>query len=452
LRSSLTTGIVLLAVLVLVLLPGCSGPEPPLNLVIVLVDTLRADHLQHHGYQRETSPRIAAEAARGQVFLRHFSTASRTGPSVASIFTGLFPRSHGVVNPLNKIDAKGLLVEAQTTLAEILALRDYRCYGYTANLNVGPRFGFAQGFIDYQLCRTGKAPELRERAGEVFDQAGEEPFFLYLHYMEPHSSYAAPPEYRQLFVDPDYAGIFDGSHQQLNDIVGNKLEPDAADGAHLEALYDQEIRYIDDEFGLLMDDLAARGLLDETLVVFIADHGEEFLEHGSALHGYTLYEDQLHVPFFVLDPRRPEPGRHETITRHVDVLPTLLDLLHIPYDGLVQGRSLVPLLDGDRDAVTGGEVLAEASLKAVKTVRKRSLRVGDWKLIEGLLKPRTLELYNLADDPGEQVDLLESRPDMAQKLRLHLDEMMADLPEAATVTTPLTDEERRKLRSLGYVK
>ncbi|MEN8008125.1 MAG: sulfatase [Candidatus Krumholzibacteriota bacterium] len=423
-----------------------------MNLIIVLVDTLRADHLHYHGYPRDTSPRIDQFAANSQVFLSHQASSSRTGPSVASIFTGLFPRSHGVINPLTSFDAKGVLNKDQTTMAEILSAQGYECFGYTANLNASGRFGFAQGFREYQLLITGSATDIRRRAVKVLGESRDRPFFLYLHFMEPHSPYHAPAGYDSLFVDPEYGGLITGRHRQLDKIVVGKLKVDDADVAQMEALYDQEIRYMDDEFGFLVDFLAEQGLGDNTLVVFIADHGEEFLEHGSALHGYTLYQEQLHVPFIIHDPSRPTGQRLDSVTRHVDVLPTLLEMLHINYDQSGQGQSLVPLLDGRDSGEEEVDVLAEVSLMAIKTVRQRSLTVGDWKLIEGIIPKETVELYDLRQDPGEQQNLAAIDSAKTEELRTRLADLLASLPAAKGTTTILSEKEIQKLRSLGYVR
>lgn len=337
------------------------------------------------------------------------------------------------------------------TLAEMLAAQGYRCFGYTANLNASSRFGFGQGFEDYQFCKSGGAPELREHALRILAEPQQQPFFLYVHYMEPHSPYAAPAAYRSLFVDPGYRGRIDGTHRQLNRIVSGEMKIDSEDGRRLEALYDQEIRYTDDEIGILLDALAAAGHDDDTIVVFIADHGEEFLDHGSVLHGYTLYQEQLHVPFFIHDPRRGQSRRIDDVTRHVDVLPTLLDLLGLAPADDIQGRSLVPRLDGSADEADVVETLAEVSLMAVKTVHQRSLRSGDWKLIDNIVPAGPVELYDLSSDPGEQVDLVTSDPATAQRLRVRLEELLASMPAAEGAETQLSEEEIRRLRSLGYV-
>jgi arylsulfatase A-like enzyme len=445
----------LVTLVIVRLISGCAqtetGPQKP-NLIIVLVDTLRSDHLHYHGYHRDTSPRIDALARDSQVFLNHYSTASRTGPAVASLFTGLHVRSHGVINPLTHFDAKGVLAEKQTTLAEILSSNGYDCFGFVSNYNASARFGFAQGFETYEYVRSTKAADLNREAFDLLGTEIRQPFFLYLHYMDPHSPYFAPGEYRSLYVDPEYRGPITGSHGQLDEIVAGRLEVDSSDVAHMEAIYDQEIRYFDDEFGRLLGFLDDQDLRENTILVFVADHGEEFLDHGSVLHGYTLYEEQLRVPFFVHDPRRRQPREIEAITRHVDVLPTLLDLLAIEYDGAHQGRSLISLLDGDPGDEAEAEVFAEASLMAVKTIRMRSLLSDGWKLIETLIPVQRVELYNIGEDGTELRDLAGEEPQVVAELRERMEELIRSYPAAGPEVVRLSEEEIEKLRALGYVK
>lgn len=434
----------------LLLMPGCTRNNRP-NLIIVLVDTLRPDHLGCYGYERHTSPQIDALADSSALFLKHYSHASRTGPAVASIFTGLHPRSHGVVNPLTYFDAKGTLSEEQITLAEILSTHGYECYGFSANFNVAPQFGFGQGFDTYEFVNPKTATAINRAAFEKL-KATPEPFFLYLHYMEPHSPYAAPFPYRLLYADPKYSGPITGSHQQLDEIVAGRLSVSAEDVAHLQALYDQEIRYFDDQFGKVLEFLEDQGLREKTVIVFVADHGEEFLEHGSVLHGYSLYEDQLMVPFFIHDPRIKVARHIDAVTRHIDILPTLLTLMDIRYDGPVQGRNLVPLLRGQEDTATAVPVFAQASLLAVKTIKKQSLMADGWKLIETQVPQFREELYHLAVDPNEQQDLISEKREIAAKMRKQMRKFVESLPKGRGGMVPLTAEDKERLRSLGYLK
>jgi arylsulfatase A-like enzyme len=391
------SGLVVL-VFTIILIYAITSKEKPVNLVIVLVDTLRSDHLGYHGYTRPTSPKIDGLANRSIVFKNHYSHSSRTGPSVASIFTGLDPRSHGVVNPLTHFGAVGTLSESQETIAEILNTNGYQCYGYVANLNVTARFGFGQGFDQYEFLTSTSAVDISRLAAQVISEQPE-PFFLYLHYLEPHSPYSAPGSYRHLFVEPGYNGPINGTHHQLDEIVAGKLVPDTGDMAHLEALHDQEIRYFDDVFGDLLDLLRKNKLSDNTIIVFVADHGEEFWDHESVLHGYTLYEEQLRVPMFIHDPRRERPETIETITRHIDLLPTILDMLDLNIETQAQGASLTPWMDGKETPAAVGPVHAQVSLRAVKLVQLVSFMRDGWKLIVQTLPQASIELYHVQSDP-----------------------------------------------------
>ena len=422
--------IALVALAPALLLGGCGAEHPledegPLNLLIVLSDTTREDHLGLGGYARDTTPRLNALAARGALFENHYSHASRTGPSVASLFTGLHPRSHGAVNPLEFWDQKGVLDDSHTTLAEVLSAAGWATAAFVTNPNVGQRFGFAQGFDTYEFPAS-RTVEGVGRTALRWLNGRQEPWMLYLHLLEPHSPYEAPRPYDELYTDPSYTGPFDGRHEQLDAVVGGALTPDAADREQLVALYDQEVRVLDAVLGDVLAVLEKRGALDRTVIVFLSDHGEEFLEHGSLLHGYTLYEEQLRVPLVVVDPRRGSV-RVAAATRMVDVLPTLLELLDVAPPAGLQGRSLVPLMDGEE--LPPLPLYAEASLHAVKIVRMKSVTDHGWKLIRNWLPEMKDELYFLDEDPGETRDLIEEEPEQAARLRQVMEDVERDLPE-----------------------
>jgi len=439
------------AILLLAIVPACTTTEAPPNLVIVMVDTLRPDHLGYHGYALPTSPQIDALAGRATVFMNHHSHSSRTGPAVASVFTGLHPRSHGVLDPLTHFDSRGTLAATRETLAETLKDNGYGCFGYVGNPNVSPRFGFSQGFDRYELLTPGVAPEVNRLADEAMGAQGG-PFFMYLHYMEPHSSYRAPELYREMFVTPGYSGPITGEHKQLDDIVAGRFRPGRADVNQLEALYDQEIRYFDDMFGELLGSIERHGLADNTIVVFMSDHGEEFLDHGSALHGYTLYQEQLRVPMFIYDPRREGATRVDALTRHVDFLSTILDVLGISAATPQQGVSLVPWMEGRETSAASGPVYAQVSLRAVKTVDVVSFEKGGWKIIVNKLPEQTYELYRVNEDPGEQRNLRHDDPAITQLVGDQLMKFEKSLPRADVQTVDLTDEEVKRLKSLGYIQ
>jgi arylsulfatase A-like enzyme len=435
--------------MIVLLTVGC-GVDQPLNLVIVMVDTLRADHLEFQGYERQVAPHLTELADRSVVLLNHHAHASRTGPSVASLLTGLHPPSHGVVNPLTHFVAKGVLADEVTTLAEILRQANFECHGVVTNPNVSARFGFSQGFDSYEYLEILTAEEVNRHAA-VLLQNTTSPFFLYLHYLEPHSPYDAPPAYRDRWVDSTYGGVFDGSHAQLDEVVAGTLIMDESDQAQLEALYDREIAYFDHQLGELLDLLESRGLAENTILVVVADHGEEFGDHGSALHGYTLYEEQLHVPCLIYDPRRVEPQRIEAITRNVDMAPTLLAQLGVSWGGPFQGEDLSPMLDGGAEG-DPLEVYAHASLRAVRIVEASSYSVNGWKYIAHTLPEAREELFDLHTDPLERRNLILENPIRAEEMRHGLEAMVQTMPVVEGGVVQLTPEEQRRLKALGYLE
>ena len=368
------------------------------------------------------------------------------------MITGRFPRSHGVINPLVRWDAKGVLGQEQLTLAEILKAEGYACYGYVTNPNVVGRFGFDQGYDEYGRVQSMRADEVNRLAMGKISTDLRRPFFLYLHYMEPHSPYKAPEAYASKFLDSGYSGEVTGDHGQLDQIVAGEFHVDDADVTRLRALYDQEIRGFDDAFQSLLDSLRAKALDENTVIVFIADHGEEFLEHGSVLHGYTLYEEQLRVPMIIYDPRLDGPVTVDAVTRHVDLLPTLLELADLEPNGGIQGHSLVPLMHGEDSEDEAVPVFAQASLMAVKTVRKRSLMLDGWKIIESAIPHPRVELYNLEEDPHEQRDLSQANAEKTRAMMARIHEFAEKLPQAESQTVQLNRQETEVLRSLGYIR
>jgi arylsulfatase A-like enzyme len=191
-------------------------------------------------------------------------------------------------------------------------------------------------------------------------------------------------------------------------------------------------------------------LLDDALIVFVADHGEELLDHGSALHGYTLFEEQLRVPLLIRDPRIGARTVN-AVSRQIDVLPTLLELLEIDTPAGLQGRSLVEMMLGGDDPAGSPPIFAEASLRAVKTVELRSYTRGNWKLIDPIVPEGPAQLFNLKEDPGETHDLAADRTEHATALHTEMVEFQNHLPLGARQTVPLSTEDKADLKALGYL-
>jgi len=442
----------------IVILLSCAGTTKKpnqLNVIVVLLDTLRSDHVGVYGYKRNTSPHIDKFAEKSTIFLEHYSHSSRTGPSVATLFTGLYPKSNGVINPLSHWDAKGTLAESQTTLAEILKSKGYVTAGFNSNPNIVSRFGFNQGFDLYKTF-FGKVPMdvstpliTDEAINFLTSQKGNKPFFLYLHYMDTHSPYYTHDTLDNDFTDKKYRGPLTGEHWQLDKILSGEYKPTKADIQHLIDLYDQELLYFDHHFRRLIEHGEGLGLFNNTIILFLSDHGEEFYDHEQVLHGYTIYEEQLRVPLIIYVPNR-SPKAVKGITRHVDVFQTVLELLHIQEPEHLQGRSLLTQMNGKE--VKQLPVVAQAQLRAVKTVQAQSIRFENWKIIKHIIPERYAELYNIKQDPKELQNCAMQETDRTRKMIKELAVFIKSLPNAQGGVVTLTPKEIEELSSLGYIE
>lgn len=426
------------------------------NILIYAVDALRADHLGIHGYPVPLSPRIEEFARDGVVFTNARANSSWTRPTVASILTGLHPWSHGVAV---RLDA---LSEETPTLAEALQGAGYATAAVITNGNIAREFGLAQGFDRYihlkEKTERYGVHESAARAGAEAEawldaQPPERPFFLYVHASDPHGPYAPDAEFRRRFA-ADVADPKLSDYEFLLSVNNFDVEPTDALRDDLVALYDAEIAFMDREFGRLLDRLRERGLYDDMLIVFVADHGEEFLDHGWWAHGKTLYGEQLRVPLVVKFPRGWRAGRRVSEpAQQVDIVPTLLGYLGLstatsqPFDGI----DLERLLDGE-----GGdrEIVADLDLDG-RVVD--AIVAGRWKLIEygAYPHPRNLrpgaQLFDLETDPGERHSLADQRPIVVDYLRTRLAALRRErAPRFEGAEAEVDDQTMRNLRALGY--
>lgn len=462
-------------------------PAEPPPLVVFLIDTLRADHLGAYGHDRDTSPRLDAFARDDAVVFEQVGAQSSwTRTAVASIFTGLDPGRHGVHQRTD------VLTDRALTLPEMLRDGGYRTGGWTTNGNAGPAFGFGQGFGEFRLIHAARpgdpAPASRplEAADRFLEQAGEEPFFLYLHLMEPHAPYWPEPGPAEALgvpvprVPDDASAVAEvaalaaeqdtpsptptrlGAVPWLQALNQGRVEATPGLVDSLRSLYEAEIRTVDGYFGELVDLLREHGIYDDAWIVVVADHGEEFHDHGAFSHGRTLYEEQLRVPLLVKPPAGlgvPGGLRVETLVRQTDLFPTLLEAagLDVP-DGL-DGRSLWPLLAGVEKGVEDPDRASFAQLR-LDGRRLRSLRLGDVKLIcpdpppadgpgTGNAARAACSLYDLAEDPGETTDLAARRPVLVAHLARRMETFLH--PGSSLAEERLLDEEtEEQLRALGY--
>jgi len=445
---------------------GGLQPAGP-SVILVMVDTLRADHLSCYGYQASRTPAIDGLAADGTRFARAYSQASWTRPSVATILTSLYPSSHQAVH---KSD---VLPDDVVTLPEALQAAGYRTVGFANNINVTPLFNFEQGYDHYEFLEpafffgaTEAAAQLtlysqlrvvRERylsdakyvqhyyqpadvvTGRGLDWIeahGDWPFFMFLHYMEPHDPY---------FVHP-YNG------EGYARVANPNPDPSVAD-RYREA-YDGEIRYLDGEIGRLIAGLKARGLYDRTLIVFTADHGEEFHEHGGWWHGLTLYEEQIAIPLLVKPPVTQPGGTgavNEGLVSTLDIAPTVLAIAGVPIPEVMQGA---PLGLTAAAAAPRDHAFAEQDLEG--NVLQAYVR-ETWKVIEANpANPRGLpprQLFNLARDRAEQHDLAAAEAARVGELVADLEAVQAHAQTLAveSAETVIDSATHERLRALGYV-
>jgi arylsulfatase A-like enzyme len=438
---------------VLLLVSSCARREGP-NVVLVALDTVGAEHLGYELNGASHTPNLDQLASRGFVFQRAFSTAPWTQPSIASLFTSRMPSSHGVLR------LRHVLSPQAETLAERLGDAGYETAGFVTHDLLQRKLGYAQGFGHWNQRHVGgheaiTSAELTESVIGWLDARGSRsPFFLFVHYFDPHFVYQHHPAH-------DLTAGYSGPLRPGMDIwqLRNqraRLTPE--DVEYLVGLYREEIGFTDAHLGRLLRHLGTLGLAEDTVIVVVADHGEEFMRHGWIGHTRTLYDELLRVPLVIHLPG--QAGREvRTPVSLLDVAPTLLELADVPADPEAQGISLVPFLTRDAPLPTR-DLYAEVSFEAPprdvheeKTVFRTALIRGDLKLVHDLVTDR-FALYDRSVDPEELVDLADSHAE-AESLRAALrawEETRGSGSLGQAELLEPDDEELERLRALGYVR
>ena len=411
--------ITFLALLPLVVATASSQDERP-NLLLITVDTLRADYLGVNGATEGQTPNLDRLAASGVNFTRTRSSAPLTLPSHASIFTADYPPTHGV-----RDNGTYRLADTKTTLAEILKMEGYTTAAFVGAFVLDHRFGLAQGFDAYD-DRTWSSADMLESleaerpAGEVHHAfarwlsvyGSDSPFFVWIHLYDPHAPYTPPEPYRSRCRENPYAG---------------------------------EVAYTDAVIGRVLSELETRGVLERTLIAVVGDHGEGLGEHDEMTHSLLIYNATIHVPMILTGTDRVPAGRRvDTLTRTIDLAPTLLDYLDISTK-LGEGISLRARIEGepsDEEPTAYSESLYPRLNLGWSELR--ALEVGKYRFI---LAPHP-ELFDLGDDPGETTNRANVQPRIARQLERKLQEPTV---EETGETVTLDAETEAKLRSLGYV-
>jgi len=438
-----------------VLLAACATPvTPPTHIVVVLIDTLRADRLGAYGSTRGLTPFLDSLAERGVVFRNAWAPAPHTRPSVASLFTSRFPSEHGTMG-----FGHGL-AEQETTLAEVLSGRDWWTAGFLGTGVIEAKSGFAQGFAVYDAPAGGaKRGGLHIRQGLLRSMEtlrSGRPSFLYVHYMEPHIPWA-PPAYLLTAVRPDIP-LAEMPAISFAMLMARYQPPDATMRAKIEAVYDAEVATVDAEIRALFEYLPRQGFLDDAVIVITADHGEGFGGHDLYGHGNSLYEELIHVPLIVVLPRQSRGRTVDEPVTLVDVAPTLLDLAGVPAPPSFEGRSLRRQLEGglahrfDAAFEDARPVFSERpqapsdSRRPGEALHETAVRIGARKLVHNL--DGSDETYDLRRDPGER------RPERAAAgpLAAALDQFRAaHTEESRAPKTEIDPDTAERLKALGYV-
>jgi len=428
--------------------PGEGAP----NVIVFIIDALRADHVGCYGSARGATPNLDRFAAEAVVFSNAQAQAPLTNPAVASILTGLWPQRHQVVGLEFKLRG-----EAET-LAEVLAASGIATAAIVANGNLDPGRGFAQGFAEFEFIRDVRADDYHARASDInealfdwLDRDPGRPFFLYVHTLGPHAPYRPREPFRSRFA----AGVADptlgtNAWQKRIGRSGQPVDPEVVAG--VTALYVAEVAENDAAFGELLDELQRRKLLDETVIVVAADHGEELFDHGGFGHGATLHAEVLDIPLMVRFPHGRSAGRVEAVVEQVDLMPTVLEVFGVTPPAPVQGRSLLPLCGTRPPAGWKNRAISHLRRGGRVTV---SLLDPSWKLIlaedDGRLVPALFdrradrrERHDLAAEDGGRVERLRS------KLQRALDREPGGL-EGRPTPVELDPEREEQLRALGYL-
>ena len=411
------TQIIILAVIT-TLLAGCDNfgqkTDSP-NILIITMDTTRADRLSCYGHEQAMTPNLDSLAQQGVLYEQAFTNVPLTLPSHISIFTGTFPPANNI-----RVNAGGILSPNIPTLAELLQSDGYKTGAFISAWVLDSQFGLARGFDHYDQSFNNYADTSRgatERAGnKVCDSAinwmnktDNEPFFAWVHFFDPHHPYNPPKKYKDLLEDN----------------------------------YDGEIAFMDEQIGRLLTLLDEKGIRDNTLIVVVGDHGESFEEHNETQHGLFIYNPTMQIPLIMSMPNQlPVNKRASQLVQHVDIMPTVLELANCDIPETVNGKSLInSSLDSPiyGESIYANQSFGWAPLSYIIT--------SDWKYIHA---PQP-ELYNRHTDPGELNNVIDSNSETASKMQNDLEQMVGNMISISADNAELDAEAIRRLESLGYV-
>ncbi|MFH2000626.1 MAG: sulfatase, partial [Planctomycetota bacterium] len=439
------------------------------NILLLVVDALRADHLSGYGYERPTTPHLDAHAREGVRFTNALAQSSWTIPSTATLLTGQYSYTHGLYDAYH-----WFLVPGIQTITQSFLQAGVRTAAFVANKLISEDTNFATGFELFHEVPFSTAAQLNASFLNWLDGYGDEPFFAYVHYMEPHMPYAAPGAGFHRFGAQQESGEM--PDPERSEALLNRIESRLASAGSPRApekimteqekqmlqllidLYDSEISYWDERFGLLMDALKARGLFEDTIIVITSDHGEEFLDHGMFRHGQGLHDELLHVPLVILNAPQAAETRDEMVGL-IDVAPTLLALSRIPVpeqSGNEQESPDPMGLDLFSDHEPHRILFAETAhgLRRIDSSMhvERAAFSEKWKGIL-TMDDNSLALFDRVEDPAERRDLSSEESEVRDEFMKLIREWVERSRAAAPYNISVFDASALdKLREMGYIK
>jgi len=429
------------------------------NIVLITIDTLRADHLSCYGYERSTTPNIDKIAEQGIIYKNAIAPSSWTVPSMVSLFTSVYPINHGTIHGFaktGKVFDQEVFSDELTTLTEILKVHGYTTFGVTSNLHLSGKFGFARGFDYFKALPFSSAPSVNKIISSWENKIkNSDKYFLWIHYFDPHDPYYSKPPWTAKYTPNASTKNLLLSNKMMTElsvlIPSLKKDPQAIHD--LTALYDSEINYVDASIGSLIEKLK---LGNDSLLIITSDHGEEFLEHGQLGHGNNVHRETIHIPLIV---KLPYENEKEIVEKHVnliDIMPTILQITNINPPEHILGKSFLEKkglfawikkkLQGEgKPDYNFSELNRKLILKTIVTPQ--------WKYIFSY-RDKTDQLYNITSDPLELNNLAGENIKQRNQLKEELFEWVSNSKKYPVKRQPaqLSPQEKEKLKGLGYIE
>ena len=451
-------------------------PLSDCNIVLITIDTLRADHLSCYGYERKTSPTIDKIAEKGIIFNNAIAPSSWTSPSMVSLFTSVYPINHGVVHGFvkeNKIVNQEVFSDELVTLAEMLQSRGYTTFGVASNLHLCEGFGFARGFDYFKCLSFHPAPSVNKTLDSWAQEIKQaDKYFLWLHYFDPHHYYRARAPWITQYTSKELTQTLELYRKPMKELWSliPLFQEDPQVFSNFIALYDSEINYVDSH---IEEVIQKYGFDKDVLLVITSDHGEAFLDHGMINHGHCLYGETINVPLILKLPHQKTGEVIDQPASLLDIMPTILTVLDIPYSEQIRGEPLLTQ-DGQVRNLPDRFLFSElekgnCNMKAILTKEWKYIHnckgiveklydwveknFGDDRIKQFVYKGHVEGLYNRKQDPQEQVNLIYDEISLRLKLKEQLLQWMntAHRYPATQIEANPSQELQEKLKALGYI-